>query len=87
MMNLESIMINNCNRRIQGREIIDEEEIQIAYFEQLLKLAKLEKYHHSQVMISKAINVARMMVHPDKETKLIKGFSMITFSSLNRANK
>jgi hypothetical protein len=38
-------------------------------------------------MISKAINVARMMIYPEKENRLIKGFSMITFSSLNRANK
>ena len=27
------------------------------------------------------------MIDPDKEQSLIKGFSMITFTSLNRANK
>jgi hypothetical protein len=86
-MNMEARMMSNCNRRMQGKEIVDEEQIQVAYFEELFKVAKFEKYQHSQVMISKAINVARMMIYPEKENRLIKGFSMITFSSLNRANK
>ena len=47
---------------MQGREINDEENIQANYFLQLVKVAKFEKYQHSQVMISKAINVAKMMI-------------------------
>jgi hypothetical protein len=38
-------------------------------------------------MIGKAMNVARMLIAPEHEQQLIKGFLRINNSSLNRANK
>lgn len=54
---------------------------------ELVKAAKYEKYQHTQIMIAKAMNVARMLIGQGEEASLIKGFSMVTFASLNRTNK
>ena len=65
---------------------IDKRE-QFEYLEYLLTVSLFEKYQHSQVLIAKGINIMRSLLKPEYEKNLIKMIRLLSYESLNRANK